>query len=195
MPHCVFPFLSLFNILNIPKESSCLNILFKGKGEIKAPRERNFKALCWFYRFPKWDQTVGRAGSFVGDVHRMPGQLFSHLLCYYMHNSSTVAASLHLALSLSWRQLSKSLYHPCIKPEEHKSLSPLQSLLAWTKPRAIKQSVNKFSASCTFYTVATSEYYSDLSSLIIGFYWGFLGLAVSHTQRCNLILQTEDYSG
>lgn len=170
MPHCVSPFLSLFNILNIPIESSCLNILFKGKGETKAARERNFKALCWFYPFPEWDQTVGRAGSFVGDIHRMPRELFSHLLCCYVHNSRTVAASLHLALSLPWRQLSKSLYHPCIKPEEHKRLSPLQSPLAWTKPCATKQSVSKFSASSAFYTVATSECYSDLCSLIVGFY-------------------------
>lgn len=71
-----------------------------------------------------------------------------------MHNSSTVAASPCTLPSLCLGGSSQSLY----ATPAHNSLSPLQPLLAWTKPCAIKLSVNQFSASCTFYTVTTSAW-------------------------------------
>lgn len=71
-----------------------------------------------------------------------------------MHNSSTVAASPCTLPSLCLGDSSQSLY----ATPAHNSLSPLQPLLAWTKPCAIKLSVNQFSASCTFYTVTTSAW-------------------------------------
>jgi len=82
----------------IPKEPVYLNTLLKGKREMKAPRVRNVKVLCWLYPSPKWGQTAGRAGNNLrGANHTALSQHFAHWLRLFC-SQSTVATTVHLAL-------------------------------------------------------------------------------------------------
>lgn len=96
-----FPFLSLFNFLNITKESSCLKIPVQRQGRNKKHQEK--ETLRLYTGFILFRSETRLQGELVTLCHRMLRQHFSHLLWLL-----DAQYALHLALYLG--DSSQSLY-------------------------------------------------------------------------------------